>query len=183
MSVMQKIRHSESAPQGIHVMAKPIGPVCNLNCEYCFYLEKTALFGPDEKYRMSDDVLSTFITSYITTQPTPVVAFVWQGGEPTLMGIDFFKQVIKLQKVFAGRKTITNSLQTNGTLLTEKWCRFLKKHNFMVGISIDGPKEVHDRFRRDRKGNGTFDRVIYDEPGLQYLCPGFKSFFITYPNI
>ena len=160
MSVMQKIRQSESAPQGIHVMAKPIGPVCNLNCEYCFYLEKTALFGPDEKYRMSDDVLSTFITSYITTQSTPVVEFVWQGGEPTLMGIDFFKQVIKLQKSFAGRKTITNSLQTNGTLLTEKWCRFLKKHNFMVGISIDGPKEVHDLYRRDRKGNGTFDRVI-----------------------
>jgi uncharacterized protein len=146
--------------QGIHVVAKPIGPVCNLNCEYCFYLEKQALFAADEKYRMSDKVLSAFITNYITSQPTPVVEFVWQGGEPTLLGIDFFKRVIELQKPFAGQKTITNSLQTNGTLLTDEWCSFLKKNNFMVGISLDGPKEVHDRYRRDRKGMGSFDQVM-----------------------
>jgi uncharacterized protein len=152
--------------QGIHVVAKPIGPVCNLNCEYCFYLEKQALFGPDEKYRMSDDVLSAFITNYITAQPTPIVEFVWQGGEPTLLGIDFFKRVIELQKQFSGTKSITNSLQTNGTLLTDEWCDFLKKHNFMVGISIDGPKEVHDRYRRDRKGKGTFAQVMH---GLRLL--------------
>jgi uncharacterized protein len=131
--------------QGIHVVAKPIGPACNLNCEYCFYLEKQALFGPDEKYRMSDDVLSAFITNYITSQPTPLVEFVWQGGEPTLLGINFFKRVLKLQKHFTGAKTITNSLQTNGTLLTDEWCTFLRNHKFMVGISLDGPKEVHDR--------------------------------------
>jgi uncharacterized protein len=146
--------------QGIHVVAKPIGPICNLNCEYCFYLEKQALFGPGEQYRMSDQVLSAFITSYITSQPTPVVDFVWQGGEPTLLGIDFFKRVVDLQKPLVKTKTITNSLQTNGTLLTPEWCQFLKKHNFMMGISLDGPKEVHDRYRRDRKGNGTFDRVM-----------------------
>ena len=146
--------------QGIHVVAKPIGPMCNLNCEYCFYLEKQALFSAGEKYRMSDKVLSAFITNYITSQPTPVVEFVWQGGEPTLLGIDFFKKVIELQKPFVGTKTITNSLQTNGTLLTAEWCRFLKKNNFMVGISLDGPREVHDRYRRDRKGNGTFDQVM-----------------------
>ena len=146
--------------QGIHVVAKPIGPVCNLNCEYCFYLEKQALFATDEKYRMSDKVLSAFITTYITSQPTPVVEFVWQGGEPTLLGLDFFKRVIELQKPFVGTKTITNSLQTNGTLLTAEWCQFLKKHNFMVGISLDGPKVVHDRYRRDRKGNGSFDQVM-----------------------
>jgi len=146
--------------QGIHVVAKPIGPVCNLNCEYCFYLEKQALFGPDEKYRMSDEVLRAFITNYIASQPTPVVEFVWQGGEPTLLGVDFFKRLIEFQKPFAQQKTITNSLQTNGTLLTDEWCRFLKKHNFMVGISLDGPKEVHDRYRRDRKGKGTFDQVM-----------------------
>jgi uncharacterized protein len=149
-----------SAGQGLHVVAKPIGPVCNLNCEYCFYLEKQALFATDEKYRMSDKVLSAFITNYITSQPTPVVEFVWQGGEPTLLGIDFFKRVVDLQKPFVNRKTITNSLQTNGTLLTAEWCQFLKKNNFMVGISLDGPKEVHDRYRRDRKGNGSFDRVM-----------------------
>ena len=84
------------------MVAKPIGPVCNLNCEYCFYLEKQALFGPGEQYRMSDEVLSAFITNYITSQPTPVVEFVWQGGEPTLLGIDFFRRVIELQKPFAG---------------------------------------------------------------------------------
>jgi uncharacterized protein len=146
--------------QGIHVVAKPTGPLCNLNCEYCFYLEKKALFAPGEQYRMSDKVLSAFITNYITSQPTPIVEFVWQGGEPTLMGLKFFKRVVELQKPFAGTKTITNSLQTNGTLLNDEWCRFLKQHNFMVGISIDGPEEVHDRYRRDRAGKGTFDQVM-----------------------
>ena len=149
-------RHAKSEAQGIHVVAKPIGPLCNLNCEYCFYLEKQALFGPNENYRMSDDVLSAFITNYVKSQPTPVVEFVWQGGEPTLLGIDFFKKVVEIQKRFSGAKTISNSLQTNGTLLNDEWCRFLKKHNFMVGISLDGPREIHDRYRRDRKGAGTF---------------------------
>jgi uncharacterized protein len=158
--------HKEFIAQGIHVVAKPIGPVCNLNCEYCFYLEKQALFSPGEQYRMSDDVLSAFITNYITSQPTPLVEFVWQGGEPTLLGIDFFRRVIELQKHFTGAKTITNSLQTNGTLLTDEWCTFLRNHKFMVGISLDGPKEVHDRYRRDRKGKGSFDRVMH---GLRLL--------------
>ncbi len=146
--------------QGIHVVAKPIGPMCNLNCEYCFYLEKQALFGAGEKYRMTDKVLSAFIRNYITSQPTPLVEFVWQGGEPTLLGIDFFKRVIELQGPFAHQKTITNSLQTNGTLLTDEWCDFLKRYSFMVGISLDGPKEINDRYRRDHQGNGTFDLVI-----------------------
>ncbi|MCJ7641037.1 MAG: anaerobic sulfatase maturase [Desulfobacterales bacterium] len=160
MNPEQNSSQSDNTPQGIHVVAKPIGPACNLSCEYCFYLEKQALFPAGEQYRMSDKVLSAFITNYITSQPTPVVEFVWQGGEPTLLEIDFFKRVVDLQKPFLKRKTITNSLQTNGTLLTDKWCRFLKQHNFMVGISLDGPKEVHDRYRRDRKGNGSFDRVM-----------------------
>ena len=121
---------------GIHVVAKPIGPACNLNCEYCFYLEKKALFGPREDYRMPDDVLAAFIRGYIEAQPTPAVEFVWQGGEPTLLGMDFFKRVVRLQKSLAGQKTITNSLQTNGTLLTDKWCAFLKKHGFLVGIQF-----------------------------------------------
>jgi uncharacterized protein len=159
-------RKGEGEGQGIHVVAKPIGPMCNLNCEYCFYLEKQALFPANEKYRISDRVLSAFITQYITSQPTPVVEFVWQGGEPTLLGIEFFKRVIDLQKPFLKRKTISNSLQTNGTLLTAEWCRFLKKYNFMVGISLDGPREIHDRYRRDRKGNGSFDQVMR---GLKFL--------------
>ena len=150
----------QESPLGMHVVAKPIGPLCNLNCEYCFYLEKQALFSTDEKYRMPDNVLRAFVTNYITSQPTPVVEFVWQGGEPTLLGVDFFKRVVELQKPFEKRKTITNSLQTNGTLLDDKWCRFLKKHSFMVGISLDGPKEIHNRYRRDRKGNGSFDQAM-----------------------
>ena len=153
-------KHTESIAHGIHVVAKPIGPACNLNCEYCFYLEKQALFGPGEQYRMSDDVLSAFIISYITSQPTPVVEFVWQGGEPTLLGLGFFKRVVELQRPFAKQKTIKNSLQTNGMLLTDEWCSFLRKNQFMVGISIDGPKEIHDRYRRDRSGKGTFNQVM-----------------------
>lgn len=148
------------AGQGIHVVAKPTGPVCNLNCDYCFYLEKHALFSADEKYRMSDEVLSAFIINYIASQPTPVVQFVWQGGEPTLLGIDFFRRVVEIQGKTKGAKTIANSLQTNGTLLNDEWCRFLKKHNFLVGISVDGPQDIHDHHRRDRKGNGTFAQVL-----------------------
>jgi len=150
----------ESYSKGIHVVAKPIGPVCNLDCAYCFYLEKQALFGPNEQYRMSDEVLSSFIANYISNQPTPVVEFVWQGGEPTLLGIDFFKRVVELQKPYTGRKTITNALQTNGTLLNDEFCSFLKEQNFMVGISLDGPQDIHDRYRVDRAGKGTFDRVV-----------------------
>lgn len=149
-----------TAPLGLHVVAKPVGPSCNLDCEYCFYLEKQALFAAHEKSRMSDDVLRAFITGYISSQPTPVVEFVWQGGEPTLLGLDFFRRVVELQKPYLRQKTIKNSLQTNGTLLNDAWCRFLKSHDFMVGISLDGPKEIHDRYRRDRKGGGTFDEVL-----------------------
>jgi uncharacterized protein len=145
---------------GIHVVAKPIGPVCNIRCDYCFYLEKQALFRAGEQYRMPDKVLSAFIAKYIASQPTPVVEFVWQGGEPTLLGIDFFRRVVELQKPFAKEKVIANSLQTNGTLLDDEWCRFLKRHEFMVGISLDGPKEIHDRYRKDRKGRGTFEQVM-----------------------
>jgi uncharacterized protein len=153
-------RSLRGAPAGVHIVAKPIGPACNLDCDYCFYLEKQALYGTGEDYRMSDEVLAAFIGSYVSNQPTPVVEFVWQGGEPTLLGVDFFRRVVELQAPFARIKTITNSLQTNGTLLNDDWCRFLKQHGFMVGISLDGPREIHDRYRRDRHGNGSFDAVM-----------------------
>jgi len=156
------MNHTEKSnpAQGIHVVAKPIGPVCNLACDYCFYLEKKALFDPREQYRMSDAVLGAFIANYIASQPTPVVEFVWQGGEPTLLGIDFFKRAIALQRPWTGAKTIRNVLQTNGTLLTDAWCLFLKKHDFMVGLSLDGPQAIHDRYRRDRKGGGSFEKAM-----------------------
>lgn len=163
----------QQSSQGVHVVAKPIGPVCNLNCDYCFYLEKQALFDEGENYRMEESVLSAYITQYIASQPTPEVEFVWQGGEPTLLGIDFFKRVIELQKPYVKQKTIINSLQTNGTLLTEEWCDFLKKHNFLVGISIDGPQEIHNRYRRDHFGRGSFEKSIaglklLQEYGVEY---------------
>ncbi len=150
----------DTLPQGLHVEAKPMGPVCNLNCAYCFYLEKKALFGQGGHYRMSDKILAAFIRNYVESQPTPVVEFVWHGGEPTLAGLDFFKKVIREQKPYKAEKTIRNSLQTNGTLLTDDWCIFLKKNNFMVGISLDGPEQIHDTYRRDRKGKGTFADVM-----------------------
>lgn len=157
----------KTAQSGIHIIAKPTGPVCNLNCTYCFYLEKEKLFPKGENFRMSDDVLSSFIRQYIEAQPClpagrafSEVEFVWQGGEPTLLGLDFFRRVIELQKTFKRDKKIRNCLQTNGTLLTDEWARFLKKNEFLVGLSLDGPKEVHDIYRRDREGKGTFNKVI-----------------------
>lgn len=156
----------DGAPPGIHVVAKPAGPACNLDCAYCFYLEKQALFGTGVKCRMSDAVLNAFIANYVESQPAPEVEFVWQGGEPTLMGLDFFRRVVEIQRRFAKCKSITNSLQTNGTLLTDEWCAFLRKHRFMVGLSLDGPREIHDRYRRDRTGRGTFDAVMR---GLELL--------------
>jgi len=167
MSDRTEKRQYDNDAQGMHVVAKPVGPACNLNCDYCFYLEKQALFDQGENFRMTDAVLAAYITQYITSQPTPEVEFVWQGGEPTLLGIDFFKRVIELQKPFIGKKKITNSLQTNGTLLTDEWCAFLKQHNFLVGISIDGPQEIHDRYRRDRSGHGSFDKAMAGLKRLQ----------------
>ena len=115
---------------------------------------------------MDDEVLRAYITKYISSKPTPEVEFVWQGGEPTLLGLDFFKKIIEFQKPFMEQKKIINSLQTNGTLLNDKWCEFLKKNKFLIGISLDGPMEMHDRYRLDRGGRGTFHRVM---KGLKLL--------------
>ena len=142
----------------VHLMAKPCGPACNLDCHYCFYLEKASLFpGPTV---MSDEVLEAYIRAYIQGVAAPEVSFVWQGGEPLLAGIDFYRRALALQAHYAGGKTITNAIQTNGLLLDETWCAFLKEGGFSLGISLDGPEEVHDAHRRDRQGRGTFVRVM-----------------------
>lgn len=147
-------------PKGCHIMAKPTGPLCNLGCKYCFYLEKESLFPHETQFRMSDEVLDAYIRKYIEIQKTPVVEFVFQGGEPTLMGLDFFKRVIDLQmKYDPGNKTIANSLQTNGTLLDDDWCSFLAENDFLVGLSMDGPEDIHNTYRTDRGGNPTFRKV------------------------
>ncbi|RJP56380.1 MAG: anaerobic sulfatase maturase [Candidatus Auribacter fodinae] len=149
-----------SFANGIHAIAKPTGSVCNLKCDYCFYLEKRNLYPTINNFQMSDEVLSAYIDKYVNSQPTPEVEFVWQGGEPTLLGIDFFRKVVDYQKPYRTLKKIKNSLQTNGTLLTDKWCAFLKTNNFLVGLSIDGPKEIHDRYRHSHDGGSRFKSVM-----------------------
>lgn len=147
-------------PFAFQAMAKPIGPACNLNCTYCYYLEKQKLYKDSGSFRMSEELLEKFIKQYIWVQQVNTIQFVWQGGEPTLLGLDYFKLVVALQKKYADGKKIENAFQTNGTLLDDEWCAFFKKHNFLVGISIDGPKHVHDTFRPYRNGTPTFDHVM-----------------------
>ena len=154
------INSEQSAQTRFHVMAKPIGPKCNLNCDYCFYLHKEKLLSTGNNWRMSDETLEEFIRQYINEQTSREIIFSWQGGEPTLLGLDFFRKVVRLEKKYAKGKQIENDLQTNGTLLNEEWCRFLKKHKFLVGLSIDGPEELHDRHRRTKGGKPTFKKVL-----------------------
>ena len=140
----------------INVVVKPIGPICNLSCRYCFYLEKEQFFPARHRFRMSDEVLETYIRHHIEAQDGPEIGFLWQGGEPTLMGLDFFEKVIALQQRYKpASKSIANALQTNGTLLTDDWCRFLGQHRFLVGLSLDGPPRFHDKYRRSRKDEPT----------------------------
>jgi uncharacterized protein len=143
-----------------HVLAKPIGPICNLDCKYCFYLEKEQLYPDERRWRMSDAVLETFIRQYIESQPGTQVDFAWQGGEPTLLGTGFFRKVVELQRQYAGSKKISNALQTNGILLDDEWCEFLAAHRFLVGLSIDGPRELHELYRVDKRGQSSFDAVM-----------------------
>ncbi|HEY2587043.1 MAG TPA: anaerobic sulfatase maturase [Tepidisphaeraceae bacterium] len=141
-------------------MTKPVGPICNLDCKYCFYLEKEKLYPGTSNWRMPEDVLETYVRQYIEAQDVPEVTFAWQGGEPTLMGLDFFRRVVELQQRYANGKRIANAMQTNGTLLDDEWCTFLKESGFLVGLSIDGPRKYHDVYRVDKGGKSTFDRVV-----------------------
>lgn len=143
-----------------HIMTKPIGPICNLDCKYCFYLEKEKLYPDTKKWQMSAEVLERYIRDYIAAQPGEEVHFAWQGGEPALLGVDFFRTVVELQKRYANGKTIANALQTNGVLLDDEWGEFLAEHGFLVGVSIDGPRELHDCYRVDKGQAPTFDRVM-----------------------
>lgn len=157
-----KPSHSPAAlSQAFHVMLKPRGPICNLDCAYCFYLPKELLY-PGASFYMSDEVLESFTRQYIQSQNVPEITFAWQGGEPTLMGLDFFRKAVELQhKYYKPGQTINNSLQTNGILLDDAWCQFFKVHNFLIGVSLDGPQELHDFYRRDKGGQPTFERVMH----------------------
>lgn len=150
------------AHRPFHVMAKPIGARCNLACTYCYYLEKTALLHPPDSgaLRMSDATLEVFVRDYIAAQPAGAeIIFAWQGGEPTLLGLDFFRRVVELQKYYAPGRTVQNAFQTNGTLLDDAWAAFFRAEKFLVGISFDGPKLLHDTYRVDRAERPTWDRV------------------------
>jgi uncharacterized protein len=151
---------AKAATRRFHVMAKPAGSACNLDCTYCFYLSKRELPGGPGPGHMSDETLALFVREYIAGVTGDEVVFSWQGGEPTLLGLGFFEKVVRFQQEYAkpGQR-IENDLQTNGTLLDDDWARFLKEHRFLVGLSIDGPKELHDRMRVDKKGQPTFDAV------------------------
>lgn len=141
----------------MHITAKPTSYQCNIKCDYCFYLEKEEQFT--HQGWMDDKTLESFIKNYINASGEEVY-FTWQGGEPTMAGLEFFRKAVNWQKQYCQNKKIHNALQTNGILLNDGWCQFLKEHDFLVGISIDGPQELHDRYRQTRSGKGTFEKVI-----------------------
>ena len=168
--------HSDKAgdfmkPQPFNIMTKPIGPRCNIDCEYCYYLEKEKLFSSEKKFRMSDDVLESYIRQTVEASleaGMPDINFAWQGGEPTMLGVNYFRKIVDLQTQYApASSNVTNAFQTNGILLDDEWGAFLKDNKFLVGISIDGPKNVHDRYRIDRAGRPTFDKVMQGLDVLQ----------------
>jgi uncharacterized protein len=155
-----------ASPPAFHVMMKPRGAICNLDCTYCYFLSKEMLY-PGSRFRMADDLLEEYTRQYIEAQRVPEVTFAWQGGEPTLMGLEFFKRAVELQQHYRRPgMQIHNAFQTNGTLLDDDWCRFFREHDFLIGISIDGPQHLHDHYRVDKGGRPTFGRVM---AGLELL--------------
>jgi uncharacterized protein len=151
---------SNDTPHAFHIMAKPTGSACNLNCDYCFFLKKEKLY-PGSDFRMSDEVHEAYIKQLFEAHQVPQVTVAWQGGEPTLMGLDFFRCSMEFQKKYQKPGTrIENTFQTNGILLNDEWCRFFHDNNFLIGLSMDGPNHLHDFYRKDKGGHGTFDRVV-----------------------
>lgn len=147
-------------PKPYHVMAKPTGSDCNLSCRYCFFLEKAKLY-PGEFTRMDDEVLRAYASQYIESQQASQVTIAWQGGEPTLMGLDFFRRSVEIaEECRPPDKRVAHTIQTNGTLIDEEWCEFFRENRFLVGLSIDGPREMHDAYRVDGRGNPTFEKVM-----------------------
>lgn len=148
-------------PDAFHIMLKPRGAICNLDCTYCYYLSKELLY-PGSRFRMASDLLEDYTRQYIEAQRVSEVTFAWQGGEPTLMGLDFFRLAVSLQEKYRRPGMhIQNTLQTNATLLDEEWCRFFREYDFLIGVSLDGPRELHDAYRVDKGGKPTFDKVMH----------------------
>ena len=148
-----------SSPLAFNIMLKPAGSLCNLDCHYCYYLDKAEIYGGHEP-RMSLDILEVCIRKYIEANDVPEVTFNWHGGEPLVMGLDFYRKAVALEQKYASGKTIRNTLQTNGTLITQEWASFFRDNDFLIGISIDGPQDIHDKYRKDKGGAPTFDKVM-----------------------
>ncbi len=156
---MHQMSKKDTLP-GFHLLAKPTGALCNLGCKYCFFLSKKDLY-PKSTFHMSDALLESYIRQYIGAQKVPLATIAWQGGEPTLMGLGFFrKAMVLVQRYRRPGMIIQNTIQTNGTLIDDEWCRFFKENNFLVGLSLDGPREMHDAYRVDKSGKPTFDKVL-----------------------
>lgn len=145
----------------LYVMTKPVGAICNLACKYCYYLEKTNLYKENtSKFVMNDSLLEKFIYEYINSQTMPQVLFTWHGGETLMRPLSFYQKVVELQKKYANGRTIDNCIQTNGTLLNDEWCEFFHDNHWLVGISIDGPQEFHDEYRKNKQGKPSFMKVM-----------------------
>ncbi len=144
----------------VYVMAKPAGSLCNLACDYCYYTEKSKLYRNNPRHVMSDELLERYVREYIEMQTTPEVLFTWHGGESLMRPITFYQKALALQKKYAGGRHIDNAIQTNGTLITEEWARFFKDNNFLVGVSIDGPQEFHDAYRKSKLGRPSHRQVM-----------------------
>lgn len=161
-----------SGPTAFNLMLKPAGSLCNLDCHYCYYLDKAEIYGGREP-RMSLEMLETVVRAYIEANDVPEVTFNWHGGEPLVPGIDFYRKALEFERQYAQGKVIHNTIQTNGTLLNREWARLFREHGFLVGISLDGPADIHDKYRRDKGGAPTFDRVmrgvnILQDEGVEY---------------
>ena len=173
----------------LYVMAKPIGSVCNLACKYCYYLEKSHLYADEQKQRslMTDETLEEFIRQYILSQTQAQVLFTWHGGEPLMRPVSFYKRALALQREYGGGRLIDNCIQTNGTLLTDEWCQFFKENNWLVGVSIDGPQDLHDEYRRARGGQPSFRKVMHgiellEKHGVEWNAMGVvNDFNADYP--
>ena len=158
---------SVESPVGYHLLAKPAGAACNLSCKYCFFLSKENLYGEKESPLMDDATLAAYIEQLFASSAGPEVQVAWQGGEPMLRGLDFFNRSVELAAKFQKpHQRVLHTMQTNGTLIDDAWAAFFKRHNYLVGLSIDGPRELHDAYRIDKKGQGSFDDVIR---GWNYL--------------
>ena len=156
-----------SEQPALHVLVKPTGARCNLGCAYCFFLSKEKLY-PGDHFRMSDEMMESYIRQLLEYCQAKEIIIAWQGGEPTLMGLDFFSRSIEVvEKYRKSGQTILHTIQTNGVLLDDNWCVFLKENNFLVGLSVDGPREMHDAYRTTRNGGGSFDLVMH---GWEALC-------------